>query len=172
LRYWAGGIIVVYGMPWHRLLPISMLRCMSVYTMSCTYGEALQMLDRTGKLLFICATVIILGTAPAVAHHSYAMFDNEKTVVLAGTVKDFQWSNPHSWVQLLVPNAAGGADVEWSVEAGSPNGLERQGWSRHSAKPGDKAVIKIHPLKDGSTGGSLISMSINGEKVGKDRIGS
>jgi len=136
------------------------------------YREALPMLSRTGKFLLIGTTVTVLVTAPAFAHHSYAMFDNEKTVVLEGTVKEFQWSNPHSWVQLLVPNAAGGADVEWSVEAGSPNGLERQGWSRHSAKPGDKAVIKIHPLKDGSTGGSLISMSINGEKVGKDRIGS
>jgi hypothetical protein len=113
-----------------------------------------------------------LVAAPAFAHHSFAMFDNEKTVTLEGTVKEFQWTNPHSWVQLMVTDPATGKSVEWSIEAGSPNGLERQGWSRHVAKAGDKAVIEIHPLKNGNPGGSLVSMSINGQKVGRQRVGS
>ena len=115
----------------------------------------------------------VLATSGGVlAHHSFAMFDNQKTVTLDGTVKEFQWTNPHSWVQLVVKDPATGKDVEWSIEAGSPNGLERQGWSRHSAQPGDKAQIDIHPLKDGTAGGSLIAMTVNGQKIGKERIGS
>jgi hypothetical protein len=72
----------------------------------------------------------------------------------------------------MVKDPATGKDVEWSIEGGSPNGLSRQGWKRTSLKPGDKAVVVIHPLKDGTNGGSLVSMVINGEKVGKERIGS
>ena len=107
-----------------------------------------------------------LAGAPAFAHHSYAMFENDKTVTIEGTVKEFQFTNPHSFIQVMVKNPATGEDVEWSIEAGSPNGLQRQGWTRHSAKPGDKAVIQIHPLKDGSAGGAIVSMTINGERVG------
>jgi hypothetical protein len=119
------------------------------------------------------AGVGMLLTAPVLfAHHSFAMFDNLKTVTIEGTVKEFQWTNPHAWVQVLVKDAATGKEVEWSVEAGSPNGLVRQGWSRRSAKAGDISVIKIHPLKNGEPGGSLVSMTINGEMVGKQRVGS
>jgi hypothetical protein len=114
----------------------------------------------------------LLAMVPVSAHHSFAMFDNDKTVTLEGTVKEFQWTNPHTWVQVLVRDAATGKEVEWSVEAGSPNGLSRQGWSRHSAKAGDKATVTVHPLKNGNPGGSLISLAINGEKVGRQRIGS
>ena len=129
---------------------------------------------QVSKKVLVLAGVAALGLtgAPAFAHHSFAMFDNAKTVTIEGTVKDYQWTNPHSWVQLMVKDPATGKDVEWSVEAGSPNGLARQGWSRHSAKPGDKASIDIHPLKDGSAGGSLISMTVNGQKVGRERVGS
>jgi hypothetical protein len=119
----------------------------------------------------IVAAALLTG-APSYSHHSFAMFDNEKTVTLEGTVKDYQWTNPHIWVQVLVSDAASGKSVEWSVEGGSPNGLSRQGWSRHVAKSGDKATVNIHPLKNGDPGGSLISLSINGKKVGKQRVGS
>ena len=129
---------------------------------------------QVSKKVLVLAGVAALGLtgAPAFAHHSFAMFDNAKTVTIQGTVKDYQWTNPHSWVQLMVKDPATGKDVEWSIEAGSPNGLARQGWSRHSAKPGDTASIDIHPLKDGSAGGSLISMTVNGQKVGRERVGS
>jgi hypothetical protein len=94
------------------------------------------------------------------------MFDNQKTVTLEGTVKEFQWTNPHTWIQIVVKDPSG-KDVEWSVEGGSPNGLSRDGWSRQSLKPGDKATVVIHPLKDGTNGGSLVSATVNGQAVGK-----
>lgn len=116
--------------------------------------------------------VTLLGSCPAFAHHSFAMFDNQKTVTIQGTVKEFQWTNPHSWVELMIKDPTTGASVDWSIEAGGPNGLEREGWTRHAAKPGDLAVITIHPLKDGRPGGSLIGMTVNGQKIGRQREGS
>ena len=114
------------------------------------------------------AVVSLAAAAPASAHHSFAMFDNQKNVTLEGTIKEFQWTNPHSWVQIVVKDASG-KDVEWSIEGGSPNGLARSGWKRTSIKPGDKAVVVIHPLKDGTAGGSLVTVTINGVKVGGER---
>lgn len=110
--------------------------------------------------------VASLTAAPAMAHHSFAMFDNQKSVTLEGTVKGFQWTNPHSWVQFVVKDPATGKDVEWSIEGGSPSGLARQGWKRTSLKPGDRAEIIIHPLKDGSNGGSLVNASVGGVRIG------
>ena len=112
-----------------------------------------------------------MAAVPAFAHHSFAMFDNNKSVTLEGTVKEFQWTNPHSWVQVMVKDASG-KDVEWSVEGGSPNGLARQGWKRTSMKPGDKISVVIHPLKDGTAGGSLVSATVNGEKIGSAAPGA
>jgi Family of unknown function (DUF6152) len=100
------------------------------------------------------------------AHHSFATFDQTQEKTLTGTVKELQWTNPHIWVQLLVKNPATGEVVEWAIEGGSPNGLSRQGWSRSSLKAGDAVVIVIHPLKDGSNGGSLMKVSVNGMPIG------
>ncbi len=113
------------------------------------------------------AAAALLAGAPVIAHHSFAMFDNKQNMTLEGTVKEFQWTNPHLWVQLLVKDPATGKEVEWSIEGGSPNGMRRQGWARTSLKPGDKAVVHIHPLKDGAPGGSLVSVSVNGQQVGR-----
>jgi hypothetical protein len=96
-------------------------------------------------------------TAPAAqAHHSYAMFDRSKTVTLNGTIRQFQWTNPHSWIQLTVPNDTGGTD-EWSIEMGSPFELLRVGWTSTTVKAGDKVSIQIHPVKDGSKGGGFVA---------------
>src|ERR1700742_1591259 len=115
------------------------------------------------------AAVSLSAAAPASAHHSFAMFDNQKNVTLEGTVKEFQWTNPHSWIQLVVKDPATGKEVEYSIEGGSPNGLSRAGWKRTSLKPGDKAVAIIHPLKDGSNGDSLVSVSDNVVQIGVAR---
>jgi hypothetical protein len=120
----------------------------------------------SGKLVLMglaaaCAAV----STPVYAHHSFSMFDNQKSLTLEGTIKEFQWTNPHSWIQVLVKDKAG-KDVEWSIEGGSPNGLTRAGWKRTSIKPGDKASVVIHPLKDGSNGGSLAEIAVNGVKLG------
>jgi hypothetical protein len=111
---------------------------------------------------------VALAAAPAFAHHSFAMFDSTKNVTLEGTIKEFQWTNPHSWVQIVAKDASG-KDVEYSIEGGSPNGLARQGWKRTSLKPGDKAVLVMHPLKDGTAGGSLVTVSVGGVQVGGAR---
>jgi Family of unknown function (DUF6152) len=106
---------------------------------------------------FALITVAILLTAsPAPAHHSFAMFDQSKAVTLQGTVKDFRWSNPHVFIQLLV-KADSGNEEEWSIEMTSPEHLARVGWKPGAVKPGDKVSLVIHPMRDGSTGGQYIS---------------
>ncbi len=94
---------------------------------------------------------------PATAHHSDAMFDSGKELTLNGTVKEFQYTNPHSWIQLMVP-AAAGAPVEWSIETGAPIVLLRAGIRPTSLQPGDKISLRFHPLKSGGPGGSLIEI--------------
>jgi hypothetical protein len=107
----------------------------------------------------------VLTAAPAFAHHSFAMFDNAKSLTLDGTIKEFQWSNPHCWVQLLV-TAPSGEEVEWSLEGTSLNRFARLGWTRTTLKPGDKATVVIHPLKDGTSGGALVTVTVNGKVIG------
>ena len=115
---------------------------------------------------------VLLGAAalPAVAHHSFSMFDAQKEVVLKGKVKDFQWSNPHTWIQLDVTDATGKV-VEWSIEGGSPNLVGRQGWKRNTFKPGDAVEITVHPLRDGQPGGSFVRAVLpDGRKLGGEQI--
>jgi hypothetical protein len=91
----------------------------------------------------------------AAAHHSGAMFEDQKSRVLAGTVKSFQWSNPHCWIQLLVPGQQD--TVEWSVEMGSPSQLFKGGWRPATLKYGDSLVVTIRPMRDGTNGGLYMS---------------
>ena len=86
----------------------------------------------------------MLAASPALAHHSFAMFDQSKKVTLQGTVKDFRWNNPHVFIQVLVKNDAGGEE-EWSIEMTSPEHLARVGWKPGTLKPGDKVTLVIHP---------------------------
>lgn len=92
------------------------------------------------------------------------MFDNDKSTVIEGEVKEFQWTNPHIWIQVNVKTADGKV-VEHSI-GGSPNGLRRNGWSRESMKAGDKIVLTVHPFKDGSPGGSFVRGTVNGAPLG------
>jgi hypothetical protein len=103
----------------------------------------------------------------AFAHHSFATFDTQTTKTLVGTVKQMQWTNPHIWVQVLVKDPSTGIVTEWSIEGGSPNGLNRAGWKRTTIKEGDAVEMTIHPLKDGSNGGSLMQVKVNGQPVGR-----
>jgi len=114
----------------------------------------------------LAATLLALFSGAAFAHHSFAMFDQDKEVKLVGTIKEVQWTNPHIWVQVMAPNPTNGQMVEWSIEGGSPNGLTRQGWRRNSLKAGDKVEITIHPLKSGENGGSLMRVLVDGKPVG------
>ena len=94
------------------------------------------------------------AASAALAHHSFAMFDTSKEVVLDGTVSEFRWTNPHTWIRLTVTE--GGKPVEYAIETPAPSELSRRGWTRTSLKPGDRAKITINPLRDGSKGGSFV----------------
>jgi hypothetical protein len=83
------------------------------------------------------------------------MFDDQQSVTLIGTVKQFQWSNPHCWIQVLVADKAG--PVEWSVEMGSPSQLYRGGWRPSILHAGDPIVVVVRPMRDGSKGGLFVS---------------
>ena len=121
--------------------------------------------DFSRGLLMVAALAGLLA-APASAHHSFAMFDRDKQVTLKGTVKEFQWTNPHIFIQIMAPGA-GGKLEEWSVEGGSPNMLFRQGWESTTFKPGDQVTLVINPLKDGGRGGNFVFGTLaNGKTVG------
>ena len=114
------------------------------------------------------AILAALLAAPAHAHHSFSMFSMDKEVVLTGEVKDFQWTNPHIWLQLTVPGADGKTG-EWSIEGTSPNVLSRQGWTKRSVKAGEKVTVTIHPLRDGTPGASLVKVvTADGKVVGAE----
>jgi hypothetical protein len=104
------------------------------------------------------ATLLLCLPSLAPAHHSFAMFDRDRTLVISGVIKDFQWTNPHTWIQVTVTDAAG-KPTEWSLEGGSPGILSRNGWKRTSLKSGDKVTIEIYPLKSGEPGGSFIEVA-------------
>src|SRR6185437_14582087 len=103
----------------------------------------------------ILTVALVFASAPSLAHHSFALFDQQKNLTLTGTVREFQWTNPHIWLQLNVANAGGGMD-EWGIEGSTPSILGRRGWTRHSFQPGDQVTVTIHPMKDGQKGGSFV----------------
>ena len=96
---------------------------------------------------------------PVTAHHSTAMFDFSKTVEIKGTIKEFQWTNPHTWTKVDV-EGGGQAAVEYGLEGMSPNYLARNGWSKRTLKTGDKVTLQVHPLKDGRPGGFMVSVKL------------
>jgi hypothetical protein len=104
------------------------------------------------KIIFV-AFIFMIGQAQA--HHSSVMFDDKKTIELSGTVKEFQWKNPHVWIQVMV-KVADGTTKEWSVEGGGPNSLSRDGWRPTTFRPGEAVTLKVHPMRDGSAAGNFI----------------
>jgi hypothetical protein len=109
------------------------------------------------RLAAIAGLLAVLS-APALAHHSVAMFDLTKNLSLQGTVKEFQFTNPHSWLQIMVVGDDGKA-VEWDFEAQGPSSLLRVGIKAKTFVPGDKVTVTAHPMKDGRTAGALITVT-------------
>ena len=103
-------------------------------------------------------TAAVLGAAalPTAAHHSFAMFDQTKVMALEGTVRQFQWANPHAFIELDV--TARGRTKRWAIELNSPNNLTRQGWRRSSLKPGERVTVRIAPLRNGNPGGLFLDL--------------
>lgn len=115
----------------------------------------------------LAAVAALAVTGAAFAHHSFAMFDRDKEVVLTGTVHEFQWTNPHAFIEFDVPNAKGELE-RWSVEMNSPNNLTRQGWKSSFLKGGDKVTVTLNPLRDGKHGGLFVAIVLADGKVIKD----
>ena len=112
------------------------------------------MITRAKASWLVVALLGAVTAVPALSHHSFAMFDTRSEVTLNGTVREFQWTNPHGWLQVVVPR--GSASVEYSIELGSPNSMSRRGWRRTTFKPGDRITFAMNPMRDGSLGGSLV----------------
>ena len=101
--------------------------------------------------------LMLSGVAvPAVAHHSYSMFDMQRTVLLEATVTQFRWQNPHAFIRVTVP--ANGETEEWSIEMTSPNNLVQEGWTRTTLRQGDRVQLWVHPLRSGARGGSYVGV--------------
>ena len=111
------------------------------------------MIAKTLRLLSLsCALVLPFELH---AHHSPAMFDFSKSITLTGTVRKFEWTNPHSYIQLAV-KAADGTEQEWSLEMGANVYLYNLGWRPSTVKVGDTLNVRVAPLRSGKSGGGLL----------------
>ena len=118
------------------------------------------------KIVALAGIAVAQSAIPAFAHHSFAMFDAEQSKILEGTVTQFQWTNPHSWILMTVNNAEGKAE-QWAIEMGGPAGLARQGWVPKTLTPGMKIKTVIHPLRDGTNGGQFMAVTLpDGTQMG------
>ena len=104
------------------------------------------------SVILISATLIAMGGA-AMAHHSFAMFDNDNQIELEGVVREFKYTSPHTFI-LLEVKAQDGSTTVWNLEGGTPSALVRDGWSSQSLKPGDELKMMVAPLRSGAPGGS------------------
>jgi len=113
----------------------------------------------------VLAAGMLAAAAIAVAHHSFAMFDTTASVTLTGTVTEFQWTNPHAYIELDVPNSGGGGKQHWSIELGSPSILQQSGWKYKDLKFGDKVTATINPLRTHEPGGLLVQVTLPDGRV-------
>jgi hypothetical protein len=105
--------------------------------------------------------LMVAGTAWA--HHSGAGVDRTRTVTITGVVKEFRWTNPHSWIDLEVTDAKGTA--VWSIEMNPPPYLVRSGWKASTLKPGDKVSVTLNPIRTGEPGGIFVSVTLGDGRV-------
>jgi hypothetical protein len=116
--------------------------------------------DMNAKTHGLSAAMLIAFAIPAAAHHSFAMFDRDRTVELQGAVKSFQWTNPHSFIDMYVLDPEGGEPVLWTLELGAVHGLADQGWKPKTLLPGDKIIVTVHPARSGSHYGQPLSVTL------------
>ncbi|MDA0679322.1 MAG: DUF6152 family protein [Proteobacteria bacterium] len=106
----------------------------------------------------------LLAPSALFAHHSSAMFDKDEVREVTATIAEFQWTNPHVWIEILVKNEEG-MEAAWSIEGLGPNGLARNGWRPNSFKPGDVVEIRFNPMRDGSNAGGFIGAKFADGKI-------
>ena len=112
------------------------------------------------KKVLLPALMAVVLVAPVLAHHSPAAFDRTKKVTLVGTVKEFRWQNPHTWIEVSVPDESTKKDVLWGVELTSPTYLVRAGWKSNLIKPGDKVTVVVNPVRSGEPSGIFVSLTL------------
>ncbi len=118
---------------------------------------------KSGSKLALAAAAGLLASLPLAqltAHHSTAEFNYAKNVVLKGTIKEVQWTNPHSYIQVMVPKAGGGID-QWGIEIGAPAINIKMGWRKSSVKAGDEVTLNVAPARNGATYGTLRTLKLN-----------
>ena len=121
------------------------------------------------QVAFAGAVALALAAGGAQAHHSFAMFDLQKQVTVSGTVKQFQWTNPHAYIQLVAKDDAG-RDVEWSMEMGAPMYLYARGWRPRSLRAGMRINVTLNPLRNGRPGGVVRDVTdAEGKPIGTNR---
>ena len=117
-------------------------------------------------LAVLIGAAFLVAVQPATAHHSGAEF-SDKTTEITGTIREFQFKNPHTWIQVLV-DAPNGKKEEWSIEWGAPNSLARQGYRPTTFPAGTKVTMRIHPMKDGSPAAGFVAAKFaDGKTIGK-----
>lgn len=110
-----------------------------------------------------------LASGGAQAHHSFAMFDMSREVTVSGTVKEFQWTNPHAYIQVVAKDARG-RDIEWSMEMGAPMYLYARGWRPRSLRAGMEVKVTLNPLRNGKPGGVVRDVTTaDGRTIGTNR---
>lgn len=120
------------------------------------------------KALALAAAAGLLVAAPASAHHSFSMFDANKTITLKATAKALDWTNPHCLLQVMVKDEVTGKPVVYALEMSSPARQTAMGMKRDSIKPGDSLTVIFHPMKDGTRGGQFVQAILaNGQKIEK-----
>ena len=108
--------------------------------------------------LFVVAA--LFPASPTFAHHSFAAYDSDKTVTLTATVETFAWANPHAVLQVLAQENGADAQAEWDIETSSPSILQRFGWKRNSIRRGDRILVVLNPMRDGSHHGRLHTVTL------------
>jgi hypothetical protein len=122
--------------------------------------------SRKSVLLALIVATLLFAIQPATAHHSGAEF-SDQVKEITGTIKEFQFKNPHTWIQVVVDNE-GGQKEEWSVEWGAPNSLARQGYRPSTFPAGTKVTMRIHPMRNGAPAGGFVAAKFaDGKTVGK-----
>ena len=117
------------------------------------------------RIASLAAITAAAFAAPALAHHSWAIYDTDRTITLQGTVKEFEWVNPHAWLRFTVNDEAnGGKPALWAIELSSPGRLVTMGMRADSMKPGDVVSVTFHPMKDGTRGGQFMQATLPGGK--------
>ena len=118
------------------------------------------------RALSLATIAVGIFVVPASAHHSFAMFDATKEVTMSGTVKEFEWTNPHSWLRVMVNDQKTGKPVLWALELSSPARLTTMGMHADSVKAGDVVSVTFHPMKDGTRGGQFMAAKLpNGKNI-------